>query len=85
MWLMHMEQTDGVMIKHGRKGRKHRLPELPNYSVDGYCPQTNTIYEFFGCFWQQHTCQPFGDVSTMSGNTLAERNERTTSRLQQIT
>ena len=37
MWLMHMEQTDGVTIKLGRNGREYRLPELACFSVDGYC------------------------------------------------
>jgi G:T-mismatch repair DNA endonuclease (very short patch repair protein) len=36
-------------------------------------------------FWHGHTSQPFRDVSTMSGDTLAERYERTMSRLEQIT
>jgi hypothetical protein len=54
MWLLHMEQTDGVEIKHARNGREYRLPELPRFSVDGYCPETNTAYEFFGCFHHGH-------------------------------
>ena len=53
--------------------------------MDGYCPEINTVYEFFGCFWHGHTCQPFRDVATLSGDTLAERYERTLSRLDQIT
>jgi len=85
MWLLHMEETDGVQIMHCRNGREYRLPELPNFSVDGYCPETNTIYEICGCFWHGHTCQPFRDVATLSGDTLAERYERTMSRLEQIT
>jgi len=32
-----------------------------------------------------HTCQPFRDVATPSGDTLAERYERTMARLEQIT
>jgi hypothetical protein len=34
MWLLHMEQTDGVEIMHGRNGREYRLPKLPRFSVD---------------------------------------------------
>jgi len=71
MWLMHMEQTDKVKVKHCRNGRDYRLPQLRNFSVDCYFPQTNTIYEFIGCFWQGHTCHQFLDVSTMSGDTDA--------------
>lgn len=35
MWLLHVEQTEDVEIKHTRNGRKYRLPELPHLSVDG--------------------------------------------------
>jgi len=80
-----MEVTDGEQIMHCRKGHEYSLPELPRSSVDGYFPGTSTVYEFFGCFWHGHTCQPFRDVATLSGDTLVERYERTMSRLEQIT
>jgi len=37
VWLLHMEQTDGCQIMHARNWRDYRLPELPKFSVDGYC------------------------------------------------
>ena len=70
---------------HCRNGREYRLPELPNFSVDGYFPETNRIYEIFSCFGHGHTCQPFRDVATLTGDTLAERYERTMLLLEQIT
>jgi hypothetical protein len=79
MWLLHMEEMDGCHIMHARNGREYRPPELPHYSVDAYCPNTKIIYEFLGCFYHGHTCQPFRDVTTMNGDTLAERYERTMS------
>jgi G:T-mismatch repair DNA endonuclease (very short patch repair protein) len=85
IWLLHTQQTDVVKIMHGRNGREYRLPELPRFSVDGYCPETRTIYEFFGCDYNGNTCQPFDDVTTMSGDTLSERYKRTMSRFEQIT
>jgi len=84
-WLLHMEETNEVQIVHCRKGHEYCLPELPPLSVDGYCPGTNTLYEFFGCFWRGHTCQPFRDVATLSGDTLAKRYQGTITRLEQIT
>jgi hypothetical protein len=57
-----MEQTDGVVLKRASKGRECRLPELPHFSVDGYCAETNRVYEFFGCYFHGCTCQPFRDV-----------------------
>lgn len=85
MWLLHMEKEDSCHIIHTRNGREFRPPEIPKYSVDGYCPETKIVYEFFGCFAHVHTCQPFRDVPTMSGDTLAERYERTMTRLAHIT
>jgi G:T-mismatch repair DNA endonuclease (very short patch repair protein) len=80
-----MEQTDGLFIKHARSEPEYRLPELPHFSVDGYCAKTNTVYEFFGCYFHGCTCQPFRDVITTNGDNLAARYERTMARLEQIT
>jgi G:T-mismatch repair DNA endonuclease (very short patch repair protein) len=84
MWLLHMVQADMVVIKHASSGREYRLPELPHFSVDGNCAETNTIYEFFGCYWHGCTLKPFRDVITY-GDTLASRYEQTMARLVQIT
>jgi len=70
-----MERTEGCHIQNTRNGREYRPPELPHYSVDGYCAQTRTVYEFLG-YYHGCTCQPFRDVKTMtSGETLADRYE----------
>jgi G:T-mismatch repair DNA endonuclease (very short patch repair protein) len=52
--------------------------------VDGYCAETRTVYEFLGCFFHGHTCQPYRDIPTVNEETLAERYERTMSRIEQI-
>jgi hypothetical protein len=39
-------------------------------------------FEFFGCLHHEHVCQPFRDVITMRDGILAERYERTMSRLE---
>jgi hypothetical protein len=72
MWLVHMEQTDGVKIMNGRNGREYRLPSLPRYSVDGYFPETNGAYELYWCYRHGHACQPFRDVLTSREDTLAK-------------
>jgi len=82
MWLLRMEATDGVKIMHCRE---YTLPELPHFSVDVYCPDTRTVYEFFGCYLHGHTCQPVRDVTTLISDTLAELYEQRMSRLEQIT
>ena len=85
MWLLHMEQIEGVDIKHVRNGHEYRLSELPHYGVCGYCAETYTIYEFFGCYWLGCTCQTFRDFITTNGDSLATRYEQTMARLVQIT
>jgi len=78
MWLVYKEKTDGLhKILHGRNGREFRLPQLPSFSVDGFCRETRVVYEFFGCYFHGNSCQPFRDVIAMNGDTLTEMYERT--------
>ena len=85
MWLVYRERTDGCTILHARNDREFRPQEFPILSVNGFCPETKTVYEFLGCFYHGDTCQPFRDVNTLRGDTLAERYEKTMARLQQLT
>jgi hypothetical protein len=56
LMLIHMKEVDGCHIMHARNGREYRLPELPHFSVDGYCAETRTVYDFLGFFYHGHTC-----------------------------
>ena len=85
MRILHMEQTYGCTITHARNGREFRLPELPRYSVDGYCAKNKTVHEFLGCFYHGCKCKPLCDQKTLEDDTLAERYKRTMSRIEQIT
>ena len=58
---------------------------MPRFNVDEYCPETRIVYQFFGCIYHGHTCQPFRDFANLRGDTLAERYELTMSRLEEIT
>ena len=79
-----MEQPDGCTIMHARNGSEFRLPELSRYSVDGYCAETKTVYEFLGCFWHGCKFQTMRDHKTFDKDTLAERYEKTMARIEQI-
>ena len=85
MWILHMEEMDCCKIMHARNGREYRLPKLPHFSVDGYCAETRSVYEFLGSFYNGCKCQPFRDLETMNEDTLSERYVRTMSRIEQIT
>jgi hypothetical protein len=56
-WLEYIEKTTGHDIIY--KGGKHNQEKSFRfneklYRVDGYCKETNTIYEFLGCWY--HGC-----------------------------
>ncbi len=40
-------------IPHALNGGEYHIPAT-RYRVDGYCPSTNTVYEYHGCLW--HGC-----------------------------
>ena len=42
-----MEVND-IHIQHVRNGGEKRVGK---YSLDGYCEEFHTAYEFQGCFW----------------------------------
>ena len=41
---------DGVSIQHAKNGGEVMIPNTP-YRADGFCKETNTVYEFWGDFW----------------------------------
>ncbi len=52
-WLYHIETTLNVKLQHALNDGEHKIPNT-KYKVDGYHQETNTCYEFHGCFW--HGC-----------------------------
>ena len=53
LWLNYV--SNGVNIKHALNGGEKKLTiDDKAYKVDGLCEETNTVYEFYGCFW--HGC-----------------------------
>ena len=47
-WLSYISEKEGIGIQHVKNGGEKRVG---NYSLDGYCEETHTAYEFQGCFW----------------------------------
>ena len=47
-WLSYISEKEDLYIQHVRNGGEKRVEF---YSLDGYCEETNTAYEFQGCFW----------------------------------
>ena len=47
-WLSYEMERNDIHIQHVRNGGEKRVGK---YSLDGYCEERNTAYEFQGCFW----------------------------------
>ena len=47
-WLSWVTEKDEIHIEHVRNGGEKRVGK---YSLDGYCEERNTVYEFQGCYW----------------------------------
>ena len=56
-WLSYISEKEDLYIKHVRNGGEKRVEP---YSLDGYCEETNTAYEFQGCFWHG---KDFGNIT----------------------
>ena len=47
-WLSYTMEENNIHIDHVRNGGEKRVGK---YSLDGYCEEQHTAYEFQGCFW----------------------------------
>ena len=56
-WLSYVSEKEDLYIQHVRNGGEKRVGD---YSLDGYCEETNTVYEFQGCFWHG---KDFGNIT----------------------
>ncbi len=51
-WLTDVAREQNIHIQHAQNGGEFRVPGLGmRRAVDGYCRETNTIYQFHGDFW----------------------------------
>ena len=74
--------TGGQLQNISRSKRSRIQIARTHFSVDDYCAETRTFFEFMWCFW--HGCKflPFRDLKTLGEDTLAERYESTMTRIE---
>ena len=66
-WLQMMAVTEEIHIRHALNNKGE--VKIGPYYVDGYCQETNTVYEFMGCWY--HGCPTcFPNRSTINPYTL---------------
>ncbi len=49
-WLKFISETENVDIRQASVGGEYLIPGT-KFKADGYCAETNTIYEFYGDYW----------------------------------
>ena len=66
-WLKWISDTQDVYIQHALNGGERVIPKVGK--VDDFCKDTNTVYEFQGCFWHgcekcftENTINPFNQI-----------------------
>ena len=86
-WLEWVMTREGIEIRHAFNGKEKRIGQrgLP---VDGWCKETQTVYQFHGCFFHGHDCrlthgkdgQPkvYNDVKKCPMRQLREETENNT-------
>lgn len=70
-WLTHIAKEENINIQHAANGGEYIIP-FTNYKCDGFCKETNTIYEFNGDafhgnpnrYSSDEKCHPFNKEKT---------------------
>ena len=79
MWLNYVLTTKGLNIQHALNGGEKKLTiDDKTYKVDGFCEETHTVYEFYGCFW--HGCP-----NCYKPNIINSKNQRDMGTLNDLT
>ncbi len=60
-WLESIMECDKIFIQHAMNGGEFKIPGT-RYKADGYCQQTNTIYEFHGDYWHGNPMKFKSDI-----------------------
>jgi hypothetical protein len=73
-----------VLIQHALNGGEYQIPGT-RYKADGYCQETNTIYEFHGDYWHGNPeIYPPTVSNVIVGKTMGELYEYTIKREEEI-
>lgn len=83
-WLNFIQIKDGIIIQHAENIGEFIISNT-NYKADGYCKETNTIYEYHGDFWHGNPNKyVLTDINPISKKTFGELYQKTLEREQQI-
>ena len=73
-WIDWVAHTNSLNIRHKYNGKEKQIGQW-QLLVDGWCAQTNTVYQFHSCYWHGHNCMQ------EKGVTQNDKNGRTMEQL----
>ena len=83
-WLSYMEIKNSIKIINAKNEGEFNIPNT-KYKADGYCKETNTIYEFHGDFWHGNPNKYLStDINKKTGKTFGELYQNTLNKEQRI-
>jgi hypothetical protein len=69
LWLNFIATYYNIHISHAENDGEYTIPTT-KYKADGYCEETNTIYEYHGSYWH-------GDPNIYNENEINKVNKKT--------
>lgn len=83
-WLNFIQAKDNIIIQHAENSNEYQIPNT-KFKADGYCVETNIIYEYYGDYWHGNPnvfqCDEFNKTTKC---TFGELYQKTLEREQQI-
>jgi ribosomal protein L36 len=83
-WLCILSKVNNIYIQHAMNDGEFKLP-IFGYKVDGYCYETNTIYEYHGDYWHGNpTLYKSEEINKICKKTHGELYQKTLEKEQKI-
>lgn len=83
-WLNSVMENDHIFIQHALNVGEYNIPGT-RLKADGFCFETNTIYEFYGDFWHGNpTLFAANDINAVNQISMGELFEKTCEKEQVI-
>ena len=81
-YLNFISKLNKIFIQHAENGGEYIIE---GYKMDGYCKETNTIYEFHGDFWHGNPkIYKHDEINKKNGKTFGELYQNTIKREEMI-
>lgn len=78
-WLEAIMKEQNIFIQHARNIGEYKIPNT-KITVDGFCPKTNTVYEFYGDLYHGNPQKYQSNNKTFFYKTAGELYQRTIER-----